>query len=252
MDQINTNAAQWEVQIQGGASELDYLSRHFTTPQICISKDSDSGNHVLCCDTFDACSTSEAVLHLANEQLVIIYGILRFTRDTVQPLRTGAVYRRHTDGHRDIFVHISEGVQARAEFGVLTVSVTDAFGNLIEQQPPPAERAVVIAALAHSDLSLAKAMRLLATDSKDWVALYRIREVIESDVGGEDMLKKRGWGSAAQMKRFKHSANSVAVAGDAARHGKEAGLPPSNPMSIVEANAYVNYVLHAWLASKDA
>ena len=249
---MNTSAVQWKVQIQGGESELDYLSRHFSTPQICICMDNESGSHVLCCDTFEPCSTSEAVFHLANEQLVILSGILRLTRDSSQMLRTGAVYRRHADGHREIIVRISEGVQARAECGVLTVSVTDAFGNLVAHQPPPAEHAVVIATLARSDVSVAKAMRLLATDSKDWVALYRMCEVIEADVGGDATFREHCWGSAKQMRRFKHSANSVVVAGDAARHGKENGLPPSNPMSIDEANAYVNYVLHAWLASKGA
>jgi len=74
--------------------------------------------------------------------------------------------------------------------------------------------------------------------------------MVESDIGGEKKLVKMGWGSTHQLKRFKHSANSVAVAGDSARHGRELGDPPRDPMSIDEAIAYCKYLLQAWFDSK--
>jgi hypothetical protein len=80
--------------------------------------------------------------------------------------------------------------------------------------------------------------------------MYRIHEVIEHDLGGENAMKKKGWGSANDLKRFKHSANSVNVGGDEARHGKEIQDPPKNPMSVEEADAYLQYVVQAWLTSK--
>lgn len=96
-------------------------------------------------------------------------------------------------------------------------------------------------------------MRLLAApDHKSWVGMYRIHEVIEADVGSERALIKRDWGSEKDLKRFKHSANSVAVAGDSARHGREVEQPPKHPMSVDEAAAYLNYVLQSWLSSKGA
>lgn len=57
-------------------------------------------------------------------------------------------------------------------------------------------------------------------------------------------------GSPEDLKRFKHSANSVTVAGDHARHGRELEQPPKKPMTPEEAIAYLNYVAQAWLASK--
>ena len=51
---------------------------------------------------------------------------------------------------------------------------------------------------------------------------------------------------------FDDCETSEKVAGDTARHGKEHEQPPSNPMTLEEAIAYVNYVLHAWFASKGA
>ena len=106
--------------------------------------------------------------------------------------------------------------------------------------------------LAKTDTSVAKVMRLIAApDHKSWVGMYRIHEVIEEDVGGEYKLQSRDWGSTKDLKRFKHSANSVSVGGDSARHGKEVEQPPNNPMPIDEAYAYLNYVLQSWLSSKD-
>lgn len=93
---------------------------------------------------------------------------------------------------------------------------------------------------------------LAAPDQKSWVNMYRIHEVIEADVGSENALKRQCWGSAQDLKRFKHSANSVTVGGDSARHGKEVEQPPKHPMSVDEAADYLNYVLQSWLSSKGA
>ena len=143
-------------------------------------------------------------------------------------------------------------MQLRGELGEVTVTVIDAQGNVVIKAPPQ-PRTIALAMLARSDSAVAKALRLLsAADSNSWVGLYRIYEVVEADVGGESALKTCGWGSPADLKRFKHSANSVSVGGDAARHGKELTSPPNNPMSLEEAGSYVTYIVSAWLGSKGA
>ncbi|HEY8034028.1 MAG TPA: hypothetical protein VIF37_00375 [Methylobacter sp.] len=217
-----------------------------------VVKDDRDGEFLYESIAFATCSTSEEVLAVANEELSVLSGVLKLARDSFEPLRTGAVYRLNPAGGRDVFVRITETLQLRCEVEEITLTVTDNQGNVvISPSPPP--RAVLIAALAATDIAVAKAMRLLsAADSKSWVGLYRLYEVIEADIGGGHALKKCGWGSARDLKRFKHSANSVTVAGDAARHGKELEVPPTHPMSEGEAVAYVNYVLQAWLAAKGA
>lgn len=242
----------WQVQIQGWASDLEHLARHFTLSPSKVVKDERDGGFLYESESFAACCKSEEVLKLANEELCVLSGVLKLTRDSPEPLRTGAVYKRNASGGRDVFVHIHETLQVRAEFGEVTITVTDNAGNIVTRPAPP-PRTVAIARLAIADTAIAKAMRLLAApDHKSWVGMYRIHEVIEADVGGEHTLKKCGWGSALDLKRFKHSANSVKVAGDSARHGKEVDRPPTHPMSCDEAAAYLNYVLQSWLASKGA
>ncbi len=249
---MNANANPWQVQLHGWGSDLEHLARHFGSQPVRVVRDERDGAFLYESDAFATCSTSEEVLAIAEKELCALSGVLKLCRGSHEPLRPGAVYKRNAAGGRDIFLHLRDTLQVRVEFGEVTVTVTDSQGNVVTKPPPP-PRSIAITRLALADAAVAKAMRLLsAEDSETWVGLYRIYEVVEADVGGELALKKRGWGSAGDLKRFKHSANSVTVAGDAARHGKELTSPPANPMSLEEAAAYVNYVVSAWLAAKGA
>ena len=91
-----------------------------------------------------------------------------------------------------------------------------------------------------------KALRLAARDdATEWVGLYRIYEVIEADLGGEHATAAPGMFPA--LKRFKHTCQSVAVAGDDARHGVERERPPRNPVTLDEARAGVAALMERWI-----
>jgi hypothetical protein len=240
----------WEVQISGRASDLDHLCRHFTAPPVVVTKDDRDSCYLLQSASFRSLSEPNAVRDAATSLLAVLSGALTFVRGSDEPLQSGAVYLRHTDGHRDIFV-LLEGITIRTEVGDIGASITNCDGAVREVTPPP-RPTVSLTRAALSDAAISKALRLLGSDANTWVGLYRLHEVVEADVGGEHQMVKRGWGSSRQLKRFKHSANSVAVAGDNARHGKELSLPPGAPMSLSEAKAYVLYVLQAWLSAKNA
>ena len=91
---------------------------------------------------------------------------------------------------------------------------------------------------------------MLGADAHDWVGLYRLYEVIEADVGGEDKIVKAGWTTKKAIGRFTRTANSPDAIGDAARHGKQSGEPPPNPMDLSEAISLVKVILHNWLRTK--
>lgn len=249
---MNASANPWQVQIRGCGSDLEHLARHFGSQAVRVVSDEGGGGFVYASDEFETCSTAEEVFAIAERELCVLSGILKICRGSHEPLLAGAVYKRNAAGGRDVFVQIRDSLQIRAEVGDVTLTVTDCRGNVVTNHSPP-PRTIAIARLAPKDGAVAKAMRLLsAEDSQTWAGLYRIYEVVEADVGGEAALKTRGWGSSGDLKRFKRSANSVTVAGDAARHGKEFSSPPANPMSQEQAVAYVNYVVSGWLASKGA
>lgn len=246
---MSVPSPQWLVMLEGTPSDLAYLARYFQTPDLTVFQDERDGRFLLSSDGFAAFNSPEAVTARAQERLVVLSGALQITRQSPIAARAVGVFELYADGRRVHHVTLTASVHVRVE-AEAEIMTRDADGKILHRQTPP-PRIVLIDALARTDESVAKAMRLLvADDAKNWVGLYRLHEVIEADVGGEHSMRKHGWTTESELKRFKHSANSVTVAGDSARHGKEVQHPPARPMTLGEAAAYVNYVMHVWLAAK--
>lgn len=240
--------ATWQVRLQGDPLDLQFLEQTFVNGPRRVLRDETYG-HLYESDSFQAASKAEEVEAIAKAELAILSGILKIDRAARQGLAAGTTYLLHPDGRRDLFVNIHEGVHARAFVGALVASLEDASGNKVVLPAPP-PRAKVLLDLATSNDAVAKVLRLLdAPDSVTWSGLYRIYEVVENDAGG---LGNKPWCSAAEVARFKRSANSVSASGDQARHGSEQATPPANPMTLPEAEAFWRYVIQAWLADKGA
>ena len=131
--------------------------------------------------------------------------------------------------------------------GLISTVVTRADGSVEERRASDPAPRWLSAAL--TDPAIAKALALRDAKSLSWTDLYRLFEVISAGVGGDNWLASNGWTSRATIGRFKHSANSVAVAGDDARRAVETTNPPSNPMSHAEAEEFVDSLLRHWFES---
>lgn len=251
---MNVPAIRWEIRVEGDPRDLEALARESTGTQIVIRKDNAAPTYRLYSDTFDRLADSRSVFDAASRILELLSGALVLTGRLNTPLTCGPVYRRHADGTDDINMFVHEVVCVLASEAAVvqaTGEVRDSAGavRITPHIPVPFS----LTQLGLVDVAVARALGLAAKpDALTWVGLYRIYEVVEHDVGGEKNLPKRGWGSEGQQKRFKHSANSVAVGGDSARHGKELTVPPKDPMSLAEATAYCKYLLQAWFDSKQA
>lgn len=241
----------WQVQVTGSASALAHLLRHFSKPPLQFSVAALPDQVEFQSASFLTCSTVDEVRAIACRELHVISGVLATDRRSTDVLRLGAVFKNNQAGGRDVIVALESAAMV-IETGEVSLALTrtDSDGNRVVVEPPP-PRTVALTRLALTDENVGKAMRLvIAADFKSWVGLYRLLDVIEEDVGGLRALTAREWGSSSDLRRFKHSANSVAVGGDASRHGKELTTPPSHPMSIEEADRYVRYILESWLADK--
>jgi hypothetical protein len=84
-----------------------------------------------------------------------------------------------------------------------------------------------------------------------FLALYKIVEIIVADCGMK-AIAANGWATISALDRLMHTANSLAAAGDAARHGTEKTSPPSLPMSLSEAVKIVRSLAERWLDRKSA
>jgi hypothetical protein len=89
-----------------------------------------------------------------------------------------------------------------------------------------------------------EALELWAHSDRDWIALYKIFEIIESRDG-----LKLGAVSKSQMRRFTHTANHQGGAGKGARHARLRSDPPKDPMGMLEAEDVVRRLLATWLAT---
>jgi len=141
---MSTSDWRWEVQIQGALYDLEHLERYFISNPASVFLDERNDSYLYYSLAFDACETSEKVLATADAEFAVLSGILKFVHDSHEPMQTGAVHKRYVDGRRDVFVHICESVQARAEIGEVTVTTTDAQGNRVQQPTPPPRKLLIL------------------------------------------------------------------------------------------------------------
>lgn len=242
----------WFLQLCGSQSDLTHLAEHLALPHLSVRVDALDGSHALYSDEFTDSPDSASVLERAVPVLAILNGILRLVKPADDLVVGGAVYRTNDNGGRDVFIHPAPAA-LRLETGTVSVVITDEAGNVIPSPQQPPSRTQLLGQLVGTDPAVAKVMRLIAgPDAQTWGGIYRLYEVIEVDIGGQSALVASGWASQSDTRRFKHSANSVTVAGDGARHGKETEAPPRNPMTLEEGSAFVGYLTQAWLAAKGA
>lgn len=239
----------WQTQVVGSRSDLEFLVRLFSLGSIRILEAERRDGFVLESETFDTLSTAEEVLARASELLLYLSAVLRIERDAVEPLRSGAVFKKYDDGREDAHVCQHETLNARAEFIAGIAYADDRSGRpaIVQPSQPSSVKAVE---LALRDPAVAKALRLVGRGAKSWGDLYRLYEVIEDDLGGQHRAQSLCWVNKTDLRRFKQSACSPSVGGDEARHGRESQEPPPNPMTLPEAEAFVLHLLAAWIEWK--
>lgn len=239
---------EWQLRVAGDPSDLEYLAEELRLGPTKVAIDVfEAGHFVLLSVDFSGLTEDKKVREVGMEHLKRLSGLLRCIEGSTTPLVPGALYCIRPDGTRDVFAQLI-GAEFRIRYGHVRAVAFDPNGTPLPSPPSAAQH---LARLMNIDPAVAKVMRLtVAPDAGSWVGLARIREVIEDDSGGATAIQKAGWASGAELDRFKHSANSVSVAGDAARHGHERTMPPSKPMSLSEAREHVERLRREWLKSK--
>lgn len=234
----------WRVQISGEKLDLEALSKSFTDDDLRLV--AEDNKYFLESKKFESTSASDEVLKMAGYFLAVLSGVARLAYGARTPLTPDHVFHIRPDGGKDVFVHLTETLHLRAVLSNVTVITSDGSKVMIETPDP----ALSWARVADKDEAVSKALRLFGIDAKDWVGLYRLFEVIEQDVGGIRQIDAAGWATEDSLRRFKHTANSPAITGDLARHGKENTQPPKNPMNLSEARSLIEVILHSWLRAK--
>lgn len=235
----------WMVHLTGDTADLAAVAR--SSADLDFNVAYDGQDYVLTSDLFQASDDARNIRKSAEKFVSILNGALRVHLNATQPVCVGTVYRRRSDGTRDLFL-FPEPAVLRLRGLPATLTVTRADGTIRECHS--GDPLALWVRLALSDDSVDKVLRLNSSDTLDWGNLYRIFEVIQKDVGGMGRIALNGWATKRSMRLFKHTANSPGALGFDARHGVDTAKPPSIAMTIAEARSLVNGLVRAWLRAK--
>jgi hypothetical protein len=234
----------WKVRIVGDLNDLTELQKSLTAESLRIES-TENGEYYLISDAFKNCADDHEVSEAASQVISLLSGATRLALGGNRPIEQAHVVKESEDGTKTAYMQLHERVNVRDSF---SVSVIDSEGNFVREINPADEVPRWVAAAMSCD-AVAKFFRLY-TRPLDWVGLYRIYEVIEHDMGGTDKIVSKGWATKSEIKKFKHTSNSPAAAGDDARHGKESSQAPKAPMPLHEARNLVERLSGLWLKSK--
>jgi hypothetical protein len=235
---------EWEVVLRGPEPILEELTHAFKDNEIAVDR---SGEGFVLRSTKFAKSTNAADVRLEATSIVeALSGISRILLQSEGPLGIASLTEIRPDGTRNIFVELEPAV-VKVTAGLVSVQRTHSDGSIEEWRP--SDPAPAWLAKAITTPQAARALRLRDKSPLFWTDLYRLFEVVVEGAGGTDAIVAAGWASRTQLRRFTHSANSVTVAGDQARHGVEPTTPPSDAMTMAEARSLVDILLARWLGN---
>jgi hypothetical protein len=235
---------EWEVILRGPESILEELAHAFHQDENTIIRS--TNGFVLRSSKFVNVTDAADVRLKATPIVEALSGISRMLLQSEAPLGIASLVEIRPDGTRNIFVELEPAV-LRITAGLVSLQVTHPDGSIEQRRPSDPAPVWLIKALGTPEV--ARALRLRDKSPLSWTDLYRLFEVILDGAGGADVIVASGWVSSTQLRRFKHSANSVRAAGDEARHGVEQKAPPADPMTIAEARSLVDILLARWLAN---
>ncbi|MFH1893525.1 MAG: hypothetical protein ABIK83_12695 [Candidatus Zixiibacteriota bacterium] len=234
----------WEVDVLGDQTDLRLLQKAFSSDEFYLSEE--NGKFVLWSRAFEDLNDADAVRTRAAELVASLSGASRALLGAQQSLTVGGVTLVREDGTKNYFL-VVEPATMRIRGMPVTLRVTRADGTVEEQHPADPVREWLDVAVRNP--AVAKALRLRDRGGLDWVELYRLYEVIESDTPQSEIVRS-AWATKGEIRRFKHTANSPAALGDHARHGKERNLPPNDPMDHSCARSLVGRILEQWISAK--
>lgn len=220
---------------EGDAFDLEELPRWF--PDGGGYAFAENGSYFLAGPRLEALATAEEVRIAATEVLNELTATISLLLTAFQRPSLGHIVQEADDGTRHISVYLSGGVKARAKVSA-ALTVAGATPSL----PGPTQAQQALAVIKGRPRLYTAAM-IGADQSHTWPRLYRVLEEIELELDGK--VSDFGMCSGEDRERFRRTANTAEVAGADARHAAGKWEPPSHPMTLAEAAAFVGQLLRA-------
>ena len=229
--------ARWLVEINGDAFDVDEFP--FWFPAGDAHAVAENGKVFMLGGALDALAEASDV-HGAAVQLVDEYfAIISLLQPGLRKPSVGVVFLEDDDGTRNGFAFLSGVAAGRSK---AHATLTDAGEQERATRPTQAQE---LLAASRSDRRLQVAVSLIAIPGATWPHLYRCLEELENYLGMQ--VSAADLCSSNQRERFTRTANSAEVSGRDSRHRLGKFHPPTDPMSISEARAFVSQALQAML-----
>lgn len=217
----------WGVEIKGAETDLAAWKAMLKPPFDPFVEEvaDERGNYLaLRSSAFDGLPGA-AEVHQAAKRLFSTLNVTMSKNADADPVTHGAVVESVPDGspRKHHFVEV-EPIAMRMRVGLVTVTVTDADGKVIEPKPAPsrAQEWMRAAALAQD---IGAALRYLE-GKPGWVELYKAYEAVRR--------MPNGGISNSEVSRFTQTANT-----EDRHHPNDKRRPHSRPMELWEARALI-------------
>jgi hypothetical protein len=233
---------EWRVTLSGEDSDLEELSKSFHSDNLKIWKDKD--NYILSSSDFNGIAEAKIILKKSEEILAFINAGSKTIQDLQKPIDVSGV--ESLDENDRSTQHIfPESIPLVSKMGRSTVLIDGKVEEtrIYEELPN-------FVLLAMQDRNVAAVLNYLNTGSTEIATLYKIYEIIRTNVGGDKSMRDNGWASMSQFKSFRTTANSPSAMGYKARHGVWSEQKLKNPMSLSEAESLILHLVKCWLNSK--
>jgi hypothetical protein len=238
--------ARWLVQLEGEKIDLEEYPHWFPDGEIFAIAEADKV--FLTGTAFVALSESSKVHEAATEAVDEFSAVITLLWPSLQRPVVGCVYYEDDDGNRRGAHFLSVGCATIRSKVRATMSAIGPDGEVVPT--PRLTQAQELLAASRLDRRLRVALTLWADPTRTWGRLYRVLEEVEGHLG--QPVNKARLCSTGQRDRFTRSANTAEVAGKDARHAGGKFDPPTNPMTLKEAVAFVGELLHAALRRSPA
>ena len=230
----------WKALLLGDAGDLESLRTIFGEGDPKLSVD-DEGTYALESSAFDSTEAVES-MEAAKRILEMMNGAAKVQDPSYRAVRLAGRFHSK-DGHQHVVV-LADTVKLRSRVRLRSTGFVVGAGGVPVDPPPTPAR--LWPGLAQGNQNVADVLRLLAPDDLDWMALYKVVEVVRADVGGTTTIFGNGWVTEDEWKRFGTSANHPEASGDMARHARMPGHPKQT-MALAEGRRFVLELAGAWL-----
>lgn len=234
----------WKIYITGDEFALkEYVSSpQFKSPQLTIN--SDENGIYIHSSSFLSSDTEKDIEEKAQYLFQQLNGASVLCWSNPRLVQISHVCLENEDGTSHAYVKFCDEIRITED---VFITMTDQDGNIIEELRQ-SDSIVNDISFSNQNTSMNRILQLVEHEGlSDWGNLFRIAEVIETDLGGQRQLNKI-FNDAKVNKHhlFRHHANNPETTGLDSRHGTTKCSSPQIPMSIREAKSHIIELITEW------